>query len=147
MKKGISLLIACIILFSTACNKADRIKWRPFSKALIEQEKNEKIIMFYFYSTSCMYCKLMQSSTLNEEEISRIINSNFIPVKLNIDNTTPMDNDLPSPSHLAATFKVNGVPAIYFVDKDYKVVKAITGYQPVYLFKKHLKEVLKDKVN
>ncbi len=147
MKKGVLFLTSLVLVFSLSCDKTERINWRPFSKALIEQEKSEKIIMFYFYSTSCMYCKLMQSSTLNQEEVANIINSNFIPVKLNVDNTTPMDNNLPSPAHLAATFKVNGVPAIFFVDKDYKVLKAVTGYQPVYLFKKHLSEVLKVKEN
>ncbi len=139
----IAKLALFILLFSIiSCNDVHRIKWHNFSDALLEQEESEKTIMFFFYSTSCMYCNLMEESTLNNKEIADIINKEFIPVKLNVDNKLPIGKDLPSPSRLASTFKVTGVPAIFFVNKEHRVIKKVTGFQPVFLFKKHLKEVL-----
>ena len=139
-KKIVALFLTLLLL--TSCSNIEKIKWRDFSKALLEQEESEKPIMFFFYSTSCMYCKMMEKSTLNNREISEIINKNFIPIKLNIDNKLPLGKDLPSPSNLAATFRVRGVPAIFFVNKEHKIIKTVTGFQPVFLFKKHLKEAL-----
>ncbi len=134
------LLLLTLILNS--CTNVQRIKWHNFSDALLEQEESEKPLMFFFYSNSCVYCKLMEKSTLNNKEIAAIINNQFIPVKLNIDNKLPIGKNLPSPSQLASTFKVRGIPAIFFVNKEHKVIKKITGFQPVFLFKKHLNEIL-----
>ncbi|BBB33630.1 conserved hypothetical protein [Thermotomaculum hydrothermale] len=140
LKKYGALLF--ILLLLTSCSNIERVKWREFSNALLEQEESDKPIMFFFYSTSCMYCKMMEKSTLNNREISEIINKNFIPIKLNVDNKLPLGKDLPSPSQLAATFRVKGVPAIFFVNKEHKIIKTVTGFQPVFLFKKHLNEAL-----
>ncbi len=141
MGKKLAVLLF-FLLVSVSCSNVNRIRWRSFSNALLEQEESEKPIMFFFYSTSCMYCKLMEKSTLNNNGIAATINKNFIPVKLNIDNKLPIGKDLPSPAQLAATFKVRGVPAIFFVNKEHRVIKNISGFQPVFLFQKHLNEVL-----
>ncbi len=139
---GRKIALAFLILTLVSCSNVNRIKWHNFSNALLEQEESEKPIMFFFYSTSCVYCKLMEKSTLNNKEIASIINKEFIPVKLNVDNKLPIAKDLPSPSQLAATFRVRGVPAIFFVNKEHRVIKRVVGFQPVFLFKKHLKEAL-----
>ncbi len=139
---GRKIALAFLILTLVSCSNENRVKWHKFSSALLEQEESEKPIMFFFYSTSCVYCKLMEKSTLNNKEIAAIINKEFIPVKLNVDNKLPIAKDLPSPSQLAATFRVRGVPAIFFVNKEHRVIKKVVGFQPVFLFKKHLKEAL-----
>ena len=139
------IVLALLIILAVSCSNQERVKWQTFQSALMQQEKNEKPIMFFFYSTSCVYCKVMEKSTLNNKEIADTINENFIPVKLNIDNKLPIGKGLPSPSKLAATFRVRGVPAVFFVNKEHNVVKKLTGFQPVFLFKKHLKEVIEQK--
>jgi len=135
-------------LLLTSCNTKNLIHWKGFSDALLEQETGGQPIMFFFYSNHCIYCKLMERSSLNNKEIAEMINKNFIPVKLNIENKMPLGRNLPSPYKLATTFRVRGVPVIFFVNKEHKIFEKIEGYQPVFKLKKFLKEAIeKNKEN
>ncbi len=61
-----------------------QVKWFTIEQAAIEQKKHpEKKLLVDFYTDWCGFCKVMEKKTLNQENVSKLVNTNFIPVKFN----------------------------------------------------------------
>ncbi|MFV0237971.1 MAG: thioredoxin family protein [Flavobacteriales bacterium] len=66
-----------------------QVKWFTIEEAVIEQKEHpDKKLFVDFYTDWCGYCKTMEKKTLNEEVISKLINTHFIPVKFNAEKQT-----------------------------------------------------------
>jgi len=110
------------------------IEFRSFEKGTEEAGKYGKILLVYFRSDSCYWCKKFEDEVLtNKEVIDKI--KGFIPVAV----------DVYAEKKIAAKFNVLGTPTIVFTDTKENELKKIIGFRDAEEFLEEMNEVLEAK--
>lgn len=144
MKWMRGLLVVLFFVAASGCSDTkDLVRWVSLEKALLLQQKQKQPILFYFYSKSCMYCKLMRMNTFSDPDVAKEINSAFVPVKLDIEENR--DGEIPSGSKLASAFYIRGVPALVAVDADHRTLDSKMGFLTVHNTLSFIAEIAKSK--
>jgi thioredoxin-related protein len=65
----------------------------------------EKVVMVYFYSDDCNWCKRMMRETFTHPTVIKGINDNFIPVMIDVEKEGTVE-----------AFNLRGIPALAFVN-------------------------------
>jgi thioredoxin-related protein len=119
------------------------IKWTSWSEIPAKIEKADKKFMVYIYYDNCKWCKYMDQNTLNKDQISRFVNQNFHPVKLNAVTTEKiviMDKHYKSISLGKHEFNELAVelaggdmkfPTIVFLTENFEKIQSIGEYMDV----------------
>ena len=94
--------------------------------ALMEQQETQRPILFYFVSSGNLYCQLMARSTFADDTITRLINNNYIPVLIHINQRGT--KDLPSGRRLAEAFRIKSAPAMVLVNADHRAIDIRIGF-------------------
>ena len=106
-----------ILLLSTLSLFAD-ISWqKELSTAFSMAQKEHKMVMVFVEGKHCRWCKKMKHRTLSEESVEKAL-KNFVTVKV-------MEEDAEAMKSLP---KIEGVPTIFFMNADKKVLETIAGY-------------------
>lgn len=72
--------------FSPRPNQADDIHWREWGEeAFAAAAREEKMVLLSISAVWCHWCHVMDETTYSDPEIIRIINENFIPVRVDND--------------------------------------------------------------
>lgn len=113
MKK---LLILC--LFAIGVFGAD-IPWNSsYDQALLKAKKEGKPLMVLITSETCRWCRKLESTTLQDDEIVSRINTSFQAVNVTKDKSVYPKN-----------FTAKMVPMSYFIDpRNGKVLYSIPGF-------------------
>jgi uncharacterized protein YyaL (SSP411 family) len=74
-------------------HKTDPVRWNVWSENLFEKSKKEDKPLFITigYST-CHWCHVMQKESFRDEEVSRILNENYIPVVVDREERPDVDS-------------------------------------------------------
>ena len=85
MKKRLSLFILIIFpfLIHSQGQTKSKIDWISLEKAEKYSKKYKTKILIYFYKPGCEFCDKMRKETLKSPEVIKLINNNFLPVKMN----------------------------------------------------------------
>src|SRR5438045_312581 len=79
----ISLCSSCVIAQN---NPNSVINWQPWSASVFERAKNEhRLVFIYNRSEWCHWCHKMEDTTLKDPLVIKSINTDYIPVRLDID--------------------------------------------------------------
>ncbi len=63
-----------------------KIKWHEWSDETFDKAKSEgKLVLLYITAVWCHWCHRMKDDTLNNDEIAKMVNENFIPIKVDTD--------------------------------------------------------------
>ena len=109
-------LLIVLLMFS-AWLFAD-INWQKDIPTAIELAKKEnKTIMVFVEGEHCKFCKRMKHRTLSDETVEKRLQA-FVSVKVMQENKNAV-KDLP---------KIQGVPSIFFINTDKKLIQEIIGY-------------------
>ncbi len=113
MKRVLFLLLA-----SSALIFADGLNWRAtLGDAISVAKKQDKMIMVFVESNYCRWCKKMKNRTfINPNVVQRLLQIEVVKVKRDDYDTL---QDFPS---------IRGVPTIFFITPDKKIVGQIVGY-------------------
>ncbi len=124
MLKGISILIICTgVLFG--------LDWvKDIDTAFHLAKKENKSIMVFVESEHCRWCKKMKGRTLSDENVQKRL-EHFILVKV-------MREDKNAMQYLP---EVRGVPTIFFMDKEKRILEDILGYFDVLDFTSYIDDV------
>ena len=140
MKK---LLIALVLIVSTATIQAQEIKWMTFDEAIALQKKDPKPIFMDVYTDWCGPCKMLDKNTFQTKEFSEFINANYYAVKFNGEGNTevnykgikysnpgydPNRKGRNSMHEFTGFLKVEGYPSMYVLDRSGEIAKVIVGY-------------------
>jgi len=110
-KLFIVLLLFSVWLFAD-------IHWQKDIPTAIDLAKKEnKTIMVFVEGENCRWCKKMKYRTLSDEKVEQRLQS-FIAVKVMRENKEAVKN-LPA---------IQGVPTIFFINTDKKLLQDVIGY-------------------
>lgn len=139
----IFLFIAIALISITS--QAQEIKWMSFNEAVTAQKKNKKPIFMDVYTTWCGPCKLLDSKTFTDPEISKYINENFNPVKFNAEGNEVVNfgkmsyknpgykeerkNSRNAMHEFAYFLKIQGYPSMVILNNKNQIQKTIVGYR------------------
>ena len=68
------------------------VNWKPWSqKALDMAQKNDKLILVSIGYSSCHWCHVMEEETFSNEEVAKLMNENFINIKVDREERPDVD--------------------------------------------------------
>ena len=82
MKKGFFILL--IFLWAIPSGFA-QLKTYSFEEAEKLSKENPKPIVIFIHTSWCKYCKMMENSTFKNQEVIKLLNSNFYFVSFNVE--------------------------------------------------------------
>ncbi|MFK8060936.1 MAG: thioredoxin family protein [Polaribacter sp.] len=85
MKKTF-LLIIFLVAIKSKSYAQEKVNWISIKEALSLQKKEPKKILVFFYANWCMPSKLMLKRTFTDANIINKLNTNYYPVKFNIES-------------------------------------------------------------
>lgn len=126
--------IVLFILIVFNLNASEMINYQTnYEKALTNAVQSNKILMMLVTTKSCPWCKKLENQVLKKENISKLINENFIPLYVDLDLI-----------NYPKKFEIKVVPTIYFINaKDEMVIEKSMGYKNKKDFENILRGVIK----
>ncbi len=134
MQKLLGLFLWLGISFSTLLF-AEEIRWeKDINSAFSLAKKEHKAVMVMVEGKNCRWCVKMKKRTLADENIEKKLES-YITVKVMKEDENAI-KDLPI---------IHGVPTIFFMTPEKKVIESVVGYFNVEDFMSYLSDVEKKK--
>ena len=116
------------------------VVWKKASEISFARKKKSKPTILFFYTDSCISCKVMEKTTFHNQAISEILNKNFNILKFDIFSKktinfmgktyTGKENHI---HEFAQSFTDNDLrlPALVFLDVNGKIVSKLNAYLTV----------------
>ena len=140
--------------------KQNQINWIALEKAEKYSKKYNQNILLFFYKPNCEYCDKMKKETLSDPEVINLINSNFLPVRINgytkeiitfngekYINEQPVDkgNSWRHDFYFEYARYKDGVitPTFVVINPKLEKITQFTGYQPKIQFLRGIKRFTK----
>jgi len=107
---------------------ADEIRWQPWGRAAFAlARKLNRPVMIDIGAVWCHWCHVLDDTTYTNPEVARILNAQFVPIKVDCDERPDVDSYYQAAAaHLAGA---GGWPLVCFVTPDGALMYA-TGYLP-----------------
>lgn len=98
-------------------HSANPVDWRPWGEEAfnIARETNRPIFLSCGYS-SCHWCRVMEEESFSNDEIGKIINENFVAIKMDKDEYPDIDKEYQF--YLQSTGEPGGWPLTVFLNHD-----------------------------
>jgi thioredoxin-related protein len=125
----VALTLVIAPLAAVAGETAGRIGWLTYDAAKAKGENQSQKYFIYFSSRNCGYCRMLESKTFSNTDVSAYINENYIPVQVDIDKERK----------IAASFGIRGVPDLRFLARDGATIGRWIGFTEA----DHLLQLLK----
>ncbi|WP_299458959.1 thioredoxin family protein [uncultured Microscilla sp.] len=131
MKKTVQhslLLVIALVAFSQLATAKTPVEDKQgiqffkgsWDEALAKAKKTKKLLFIDAYATWCGPCKMMDKQVFVKKNVGEYYNTNFIPVKINVESETGRP--------IASKYKVTAMPTYLFVDGEGKLVYKKLGY-------------------
>ena len=120
---GIALLGLVILLFTSFTSSIQggiSFEHSRFSEAKKLAKQTNKTIFIDSYTQWCGPCKKMAAQVFTDKEVGNFFNSNFINVKVDMEDTEGM--------LLARRYSVNFYPTLMFIKPTGELVRKEVGY-------------------
>ncbi|HET6756644.1 MAG TPA: DUF255 domain-containing protein [Burkholderiales bacterium] len=118
-----------------AAGEGAEIEWQPWSDKIFEQAKREdRFVLLDLEAVWCHWCHVMDDKTYRDAEVVKLINSRYIPVKVDQDANPDLSN----------RYEDYGWPAtVVFAPNGSELVKR-RGYLPPEVMASMLDSIIKD---
>ena len=133
------LLISLFILFSNLFANEQIINFDTI-------KKDGKQTMIFFHMNHCSYCERMKNKTLEDKNIKKIIQKDFLFVDINISDqyTIIFNNKTYSIKEFTKEIEVEFFPTILFLDEENEIIYKARGYRTIEKFQ-HILNYMKTK--
>lgn len=114
MKNLLVLFLLSIFSFASSIQHIN-----SYEQGIEKAKKENKQALLFVYSTYCPWCKKMEKTTLQDEEVIKVINEKYIFIAVNQDKDSFPEKFIPY-----------GVPTTYLIDpiKEEKIF-TMKGYK------------------
>ncbi len=121
MKQKLFFILFLLISITSKISAQETLKFDEsnFSSVLLRSKTEKKPIFLMLYATWCPHCENMKKTVLNDSEVARFFNSNFI--------CTWQDIDKSEGKMLKEKYQLRATPEFLFIDENDTVLYAITG--------------------
>lgn len=119
--RGLFLLVG--ILFSTTLFAGEIVWQKDITAAFEKAQKENKVVMVMVGGEHCKWCEKMKLRTLSDDSVLERLEP-YIMVKV-------MKEDVEDVKDLPA---IKGVPTIFFLKADKKVLETVVGYYNIVEF-------------
>ena len=120
------IMLIGISAAATANDKTATVQWLTYDQAKARGMEQKQKYLLYFKSRNCGYCRLLEDETFKDAAVLNFINSNYIPVRVDVDKE----------KNIAARYRIRGVPDLRFLAKDGSAISRWVGFaKPDHLFK------------
>jgi thioredoxin-like negative regulator of GroEL len=135
---GCLLALSCLFL-APRLSDAQEVKWRyDYSSARREAESKGLPLLLDFGTVGCGWCVKMDATTLREPAIVKMLNEQFVPLKLDGNKETA----------LVQALQIESYPTFVLAGPDGKIVgKAMVGFQEAQPFYENLQRTAAAFVN
>ena len=83
--------------------------------ATAEAKASDKPVLLVFSAAWCPPCNAMKHDVWPDAAVSRVVNSDFVPVYVDVDN--------PASAAVARRYGISGIPAVLVVDANGDVIR------------------------
>lgn len=114
------LFILSTLLFTMSSSSFSQpVKWQDWSEQIFAKATTEdKLVLVDLSAEWCAFCKKMDETTWQNQEVFNSINNHYIPVRIE-DEKHPL---------LAEKFRQYGRPAFLILDQKQQILFKKTGY-------------------
>jgi thioredoxin-related protein len=135
-----------LFLFSVACIFAlpligqNKIKWTSNEMMVEKIEKGNRKFIVYFYFDGCKWCRYMEETSFQNDNVAKFINQNYYSFRVNASSNEKLvlDNKVYTSvrigkydfHELAADLLAGDMsfPSIVFMDEKFKKIQAYSGH-------------------
>lgn len=79
-------LSLALSVFAAPPPKPKLVHWMNYTEALEKAKNSNKLIFVDLYADWCVPCRIMDANTYSEPMVASILNTRFVPVKLDADS-------------------------------------------------------------
>ena len=124
----------------------NEVKWLTWEDAVEKSKVEPRKFLVDVYTDWCGYCKKMDKSTFQDEQVVKFINANYYPIKFNAEKEgdITLNNETYSLKKngakvyhelaLEITYGKLSYPTFVFMDEHAKVIQPIAGYKDAQMF-------------
>jgi thioredoxin-related protein len=108
------------------------IEWLAYDIGLAKAKTEEKHVFIDFTTKWCGWCQKMDNDVFSIPEVIDMVNTNFVPVKVNGDSKNELNIDGYKITEKNLTFRefgVRGFPSYWFLKPDGTKLGVISGYK------------------
>ena len=119
-----------VIVFSTLL-KAQSINWINIESVFEKAKYQKKIVLVFFKTDWCKWCKEMEKATFNNPEIIKYINKHFVVAQVNPEKAggeIKVNNITYNYKEFTLTSKVNTYPSCGFYSPHGYMIQVLKGF-------------------
>lgn len=80
------LLLSVGLSFAVPLKKDKEVHWLSYTEGLKKAAKESKLVFVSVYADWCIPCQIMEKNVYSDPSVATLLNSRFIPVKLNAES-------------------------------------------------------------
>lgn len=127
--------------------KKAQIRWLDFDDGLASARRTRKPVMINFFTDWCLYCKKLDRETLQDSEVVKILENNFIAIRLNAENgraRLSYRGESFSHAEFSRHFGVTAFPSIAFLNDKGEPITMVPGFVPAPQFSMFLNYIRRE---
>ncbi len=115
-----TILSALVLAACARSAQGQSVQWRTdYNAARREATEKGRPILLDFGTENCMWCKKLDLSTLRDPAVARLLNENFIALKVDADREAT----------LTQVLRISQYPTLVLAAPDGKIIGVLEGYQ------------------
>jgi len=139
----LTILLVSAFIFPS---EAVELEWLSFDDASNQAMEEGKPFLVDFYTDWCHWCKVMDEKTFKEEQVSQILNEDFVLSRIHAEDANSVVNYQGTSFNnveFTRAMGVRGFPSIAFFDSDGTAITIVPGYVEADVFK-HILAYVRD---
>jgi len=125
-------LIFMVFVFEVKAQekKETEISWKSYAAVTEVSEMDQKKTMLFLEADWCTVCKRMHREVFTDKEVIALLNTHFIPVRMDIesDEMIKVKGYEVSKKEFSKRVGIYGTPTILFLDENEDIIGNFVGY-------------------